>query len=290
MPQRSALVLWSVPALTILDFCTWNTERCANQTVYIWSRQYVCFQSRAVCPLARVLRRKWAGQSFQSCGRRGMLFGACPLCLFSCTPTVSSLYVHSTYLFFNSNIFLFCRVHIDSIHNLHEASVSLSIYLLLKATIGRKRSWVSAGAVDFWCLYTLGLVFLYSIYADGLIFFVLVFSWCCSIPTTLPATLTVGGHQPLNNFGDLLREEISRAGYTEMLTHGLCSREENFKVPCRKSGVKQQHSSSAFQTHALSISIGGLLFPPVFSDSGGTWGKVVPAWGHNKATVVCVRF
>ena len=56
---------------------------------------------------------------------------------------------------------------------------------------------------------------------------------CCparSIPTTLPATLTVGGHQPLNNFGDLLREEISRAGYTEMLTHGLCSRDENFKV------------------------------------------------------------
>ncbi|CAM9217304.1 unnamed protein product [Hapterophycus canaliculatus] len=50
------------------------------------------------------------------------------------------------------------------------------------------------------------------------------------IPTTLPATLTVGGHQPLNNFGDLLREEISRAGYTEMLTHGLCSREENFKM------------------------------------------------------------
>ncbi|CAN0194306.1 unnamed protein product [Ascophyllum nodosum] len=50
------------------------------------------------------------------------------------------------------------------------------------------------------------------------------------IPTTLPATLTVGGHQPLNNFGDLLREEISRAGYTEMLTHGLCSRSENFKM------------------------------------------------------------
>jgi len=54
--------------------------------------------------------------------------------------------------------------------------------------------------------------------------------YVCRIPTTLPATLTVGGHQPLNNFGDLLREEISRAGYTEMLTHGLCSRDENFKV------------------------------------------------------------
>lgn len=52
----------------------------------------------------------------------------------------------------------------------------------------------------------------------------------CRIPTTLPNTLTVGGHQQLNNFSDLLREEIARAGYTEMLTHGLCSREENFKV------------------------------------------------------------
>eukprot|EP00903_Cladosiphon_okamuranus_P013526 g12598.t1 len=50
------------------------------------------------------------------------------------------------------------------------------------------------------------------------------------IPTTMPSTLSVGGHQPLNNFGDLLREEIARAGYTEMLTHGLCSRNENFKL------------------------------------------------------------
>lgn len=61
-------------------------------------------------------------------------------------------------------------------------------------------------------------------------------SSCCPcglfarIPTTLPSTLTVGGHLRLNNFCDLLREEISRAGYTEMLTHGLCSRDENFKV------------------------------------------------------------
>lgn len=67
----------------------------------------------------------------------------------------------------------------------------------------------------------------------------------CRIPTTLPATLTVGGHQPLNNFGDLLREEISRAGYTEMLTHGLCSRDENFKV---RGGVnsKNVHTSAVF--------------------------------------------
>jgi len=43
-----------------------------------------------------------------------------------------------------------------------------------------------------------------------------------------PSTLCVGSPQPINLFTDLLREEISRAGYIEMLTHGLCSTEENF--------------------------------------------------------------
>jgi phenylalanyl-tRNA synthetase beta chain len=33
---------------------------------------------------------------------------------------------------------------------------------------------------------------------------------------------------PLNTLGDLLREEIGRAGYTEVLTHGLCSIHDNF--------------------------------------------------------------
>lgn len=56
------------------------------------------------------------------------------------------------------------------------------------------------------------------------------------IPTTLPSTLTVGAHLPLNNFSDLLREEIARAGFTEMLTHGLCSRNENFKMLRREEG------------------------------------------------------
>lgn len=98
----------------------------------------------------------------------------------------------------------------------------------------------------------------------------LVLDACCRpdprrIPTTLPATLTVGGHQPLNNFGDLLREEISRAGYTEMLTHGLCSREENFKV-CPWPFLSQSQSHLIFlqcfcstQDRARGVATGGLL-------------------------------
>lgn len=54
----------------------------------------------------------------------------------------------------------------------------------------------------------------------------------------MPATLSVGGHQPLNNFADLLRQEIARGGYTEMLTHGLCSRDENFKVQDKRQTCK----------------------------------------------------
>ncbi|KAJ0408027.1 hypothetical protein P43SY_000231 [Pythium insidiosum] len=49
-----------------------------------------------------------------------------------------------------------------------------------------------------------------------------------NIPQTIPSTMTIGGAQPLNKLGDLLRDEISRAGYIELLTHGLCSHDENF--------------------------------------------------------------
>jgi phenylalanyl-tRNA synthetase beta chain len=41
-------------------------------------------------------------------------------------------------------------------------------------------------------------------------------------------TNTVGEPLPINQFTDLLRAEIGRAGYVEMLTHGLCSTAENF--------------------------------------------------------------
>jgi phenylalanyl-tRNA synthetase beta chain len=49
-----------------------------------------------------------------------------------------------------------------------------------------------------------------------------------NIVKKVPDTNTVGGEQPLNQLGDLLREEIGRAGYTEVLTHGLCSIHDNF--------------------------------------------------------------
>jgi phenylalanyl-tRNA synthetase beta chain len=44
----------------------------------------------------------------------------------------------------------------------------------------------------------------------------------------VPTTSTVGGEQPLNLLTDLLRDEIGRAGYIEVLTHGLCSLQDNF--------------------------------------------------------------
>ncbi|CAI5726480.1 unnamed protein product [Hyaloperonospora brassicae] len=50
-----------------------------------------------------------------------------------------------------------------------------------------------------------------------------------NIPLTIPQTQTIGMAQPLNKLGDLLRDEISRAGYIELLTHGLCSHKENFE-------------------------------------------------------------
>jgi phenylalanyl-tRNA synthetase beta chain len=47
-----------------------------------------------------------------------------------------------------------------------------------------------------------------------------------ALPLKLPSAYTVGRPDPLNAFSDLLREEVARAGYTELLTHGLCDRVE----------------------------------------------------------------
>lgn len=49
-----------------------------------------------------------------------------------------------------------------------------------------------------------------------------------NIKLEIPQTLTVGRPLPINQFCDLLRNEVGRAGYVEMLTHGLCSVAENF--------------------------------------------------------------
>jgi phenylalanyl-tRNA synthetase beta chain len=49
-----------------------------------------------------------------------------------------------------------------------------------------------------------------------------------NIVKRVPNTATVGGEFPLNQLTDLLRDEIARAGYIEVLTHGLCSIQDNF--------------------------------------------------------------
>lgn len=61
----------------------------------------------------------------------------------------------------------------------------------------------------------------------------------------IPKTLTVGAPLPINQFADLLRAEIARAGYVEMLTHGLCSTAENFTHLRRPLGPAVKLSNPA---------------------------------------------
>jgi phenylalanyl-tRNA synthetase beta chain len=61
----------------------------------------------------------------------------------------------------------------------------------------------------------------------------------------VPKTNTVGGPLPINQFTDLLRAEIARAGYMEMLTHGLCSTAENFTNLKREIGPAVSLSNPA---------------------------------------------
>jgi phenylalanyl-tRNA synthetase beta chain len=49
-----------------------------------------------------------------------------------------------------------------------------------------------------------------------------------NLPVQVPATICFGAPLPINQFSDLLRIEIANAGFSEMLTHGLCSTAENF--------------------------------------------------------------
>jgi len=56
-----------------------------------------------------------------------------------------------------------------------------------------------------------------------------------NITKKTPKTSSVGKEQPLQALSDLLREEIARAGYTEILTHGLSSMYDNFSALRKKS-------------------------------------------------------
>jgi phenylalanyl-tRNA synthetase beta chain len=49
-----------------------------------------------------------------------------------------------------------------------------------------------------------------------------------NVPRIVPATNTVGKQQPINKICDLLRQEVAQAGFTEILTFGLCSHAEAF--------------------------------------------------------------
>jgi len=51
-----------------------------------------------------------------------------------------------------------------------------------------------------------------------------------NVVDVMPPTPTIGAPLMINQFCDLLRDEIARAGYTEILTHGLCSIDENYKM------------------------------------------------------------
>lgn len=66
-----------------------------------------------------------------------------------------------------------------------------------------------------------------------------------NIQLVVPSTLTVGAPLPINQFTDLLRAEIARAGYVEMLTHGLCSTAENFTHLRRSIGPAVSLSNPA---------------------------------------------
>ncbi|CAL6439220.1 unnamed protein product [Bathycoccus prasinos] len=50
-----------------------------------------------------------------------------------------------------------------------------------------------------------------------------------NIKQTIPKASTIGKGQPINHFSDLVREEIARMGFSEVLTWILCSHDDNFK-------------------------------------------------------------
>ena len=71
------------------------------------------------------------------------------------------------------------------------------------------------------------------------------------VPVKVPATQTVGGGLPINNFSDLLRDEIARAGYLEVLTHGLVSRADNFTSLRREIGPAVSLSNPANEEYEI---------------------------------------
>eukprot|EP00163_Fabomonas_tropica_P008784 TRINITY_DN1853_c0_g1_i1.p1 TRINITY_DN1853_c0_g1~~TRINITY_DN1853_c0_g1_i1.p1 ORF type:complete len:562 (+),score=209.29 TRINITY_DN1853_c0_g1_i1:288-1973(+) len=50
-----------------------------------------------------------------------------------------------------------------------------------------------------------------------------------NIKKTVPKAVTVGKQLPVNQFSDLIRNEVARAGYTEVLSLALCSRSDLYE-------------------------------------------------------------
>mmetsp|Transcript_5557 Transcript_5557/g.16373 ORF Transcript_5557/g.16373 Transcript_5557/m.16373 type:complete len:639 (+) Transcript_5557:165-2081(+) len=67
-----------------------------------------------------------------------------------------------------------------------------------------------------------------------------------NIPEQLPKTTTTGRPTRLNAYADLLRDEVARAGYIEVLTHGLCRMDEQF--------AKLRHDDPAETQKAVTLS------------------------------------
>merc|ERR1712072_1551166 len=49
------------------------------------------------------------------------------------------------------------------------------------------------------------------------------------IDKVVPPVVTTGKQQPLNRLTDLIRNEMAQAGYSEILTFGLCSHDEQYE-------------------------------------------------------------
>lgn len=84
-----------------------------------------------------------------------------------------------------------------------------------------------------------------------------------NIPETLPRTTTTGRATPLNSFSDLLRDEVARAGYVEVLTHGLCRLDEQFDKLRHTDGKETcvtllNPASEEFQIVRTSLLVGAL--------------------------------
>jgi len=55
-----------------------------------------------------------------------------------------------------------------------------------------------------------------------------------NLPRVVPKIVTAGKPQALSKLSDLLRDEIAHAGYSEVLTWCLCSKDDNFKLLNRR--------------------------------------------------------